>query len=260
MFIVCCRQSALTAVELADRLGIQAGKSIPVGTDIAINWGCSDHFLRDQTFQPERYINDPVHCANAIDKLKSLCIMRDAGIKTPALYPMPDRSDIFWEINQKKLSQLERVQANKLVARRRLHMDGSGFKTIACEGDLSEAIPQGYDYLMDFFASTHEYRVHVFKGAVIRSQYKKCTETEPNNNCRCSRYGWELAWMRSAEVPSSVTLEAKKAVNALKLDFGAVDVLWNSVSASCCVLEVNTAPYLTGAVLNGYIEAFTSLR
>jgi len=38
------------------------------------------------------------------------------------------------------------------------------------------------------------------------------------------------------------------------LDFGAVDVVFNSKEKLAYVLEINTAPGLTGSTLDGYVE------
>jgi len=53
-----------------------------------------------------------------------------------------------------------------------------------------------------------------------------------------------------------VISEALKAIQALNLDFGAVDVIWNEKSAMAYVLEVNTAPGLTGTTVTEYADAF----
>ncbi|MNY63636.1 hypothetical protein D3C86_2006230 [compost metagenome] len=49
------------------------------------------------------------------------------------------------------------------------------------------------------------------------------------------------------------------AVNAIGLTFGAVDVIWNEYRHQAYVLEVNTAPGLTGTTLEKYAEAFRGL-
>ena len=50
--------------------------------------------------------------------------------------------------------------------------------------------------------------------------------------------------------------EALKAVAALGLDFGAVDIMYNARENKYYVLEVNTAPGLAGTTLEGYAKRF----
>ncbi|MNY81884.1 hypothetical protein D3C86_2236870 [compost metagenome] len=49
------------------------------------------------------------------------------------------------------------------------------------------------------------------------------------------------------------------AVNALGLDFGAADVIWNDHRKQAFVLEVNTAPGLTGTTLEKYAKALKEI-
>jgi glutathione synthase/RimK-type ligase-like ATP-grasp enzyme len=52
---------------------------------------------------------------------------------------------------------------------------------------------------------------------------------------------------------------AVKAVAALGLDFGAVDVAWNEHYNKCVVFEVNTAPGLYGHTLDVYVNAIKEM-
>ena len=53
--------------------------------------------------------------------------------------------------------------------------------------------------------------------------------------------------------------EATAAVEALCLDFGAVDVVWNATKNKAFVLEVNTAPGVEGTTLEEYKEYFENV-
>jgi len=48
------------------------------------------------------------------------------------------------------------------------------------------------------------------------------------------------------------------AVDALCLDFGAVDIIYNEHEDKYYVLEVNSAPGLEGTTLEKYVEALTA--
>ncbi|HEY6020587.1 MAG TPA: hypothetical protein VIY48_12065, partial [Candidatus Paceibacterota bacterium] len=104
----------------------------------------------------------------------------------------------------------------------------------------------------------HEYLVHVLNGQVIDCTWKRKRadfEGEHNTKIRNLAGGWVYC-RDEIEIPQDLYEQAIKAVNALGLDFGAVDIIWNKKENKSYVLEVNTAPGLTGTTLQRYSEAF----
>jgi glutathione synthase/RimK-type ligase-like ATP-grasp enzyme len=92
----------------------------------------------------------------------------------------------------------------------------------------------------------HEYRVHVFNGKSIRISEKAFFGREGNHRLYTTiKPTGQIDHVRSA---------AKLAVEALGLDFGAVDILAND--ENCWVLEVNSAPSLGGSMPQLYAQAF----
>jgi D-alanine-D-alanine ligase-like ATP-grasp enzyme len=61
------------------------------------------------------------------------------------------------------------------------------------------------------------------------------------------------------KAPSSVEEQAVRAIKALGLDFGAVDIIWNDKQQKAYVLEVNTAPGLEGSTVDDYARGFRNL-
>ncbi|MBU6231632.1 hypothetical protein KGP36_03095 [Patescibacteria group bacterium] len=61
------------------------------------------------------------------------------------------------------------------------------------------------------------------------------------------------------EVPASVRDVARLCIEALRLDFGAVDVIYNVRQRRAYVLEINTAPGLEGQTVEDYASFFRSL-
>jgi len=51
--------------------------------------------------------------------------------------------------------------------------------------------------------------------------------------------------------------EGLASVMALGLDFGAVDIVYNENDNKAYVLEINTAPGLSGTTLEKYVEVFS---
>ena len=61
------------------------------------------------------------------------------------------------------------------------------------------------------------------------------------------------------KINKSVKEQALKAIQALGLDFGAVDVGYNTRENKAYVYEVNSAPGLQGTTLTAYTNAFKEL-
>lgn len=104
-----------------------------------------------------------------------------------------------------------------------------------------------------------EYRVHVFQNQIIDFQQKKKKHNFDGgiSGIRNHTNGWVYA-RSDVELPEAVANESIKAVQALGLDFGAVDVCTDRKD-KVFIFEINTAPGLHGTTLQKYTEAFRSL-
>jgi glutathione synthase/RimK-type ligase-like ATP-grasp enzyme len=109
----------------------------------------------------------------------------------------------------------------------------------------------------------HEYRVHVFRDRVIDAQQKKrragIDRTPESAIIRSYDNGWVFC-RGGVTVPDCVKDAAIKAVAALGLDFGGVDVGYNEHYDRAYVFEVNSAPGIEGTTLQSYANAFKELR
>jgi len=97
-----------------------------------------------------------------------------------------------------------------------------------------------------------EFRVHVFLGNVIRTSlksYDAAAQEAGRHYTTVSAEGFRTDHVRDA---------ARKAIKAVGLDFGAVDVLAND--DECWVLEANCAPGLGGTMPEVYANAFASWK
>lgn len=104
-----------------------------------------------------------------------------------------------------------------------------------------------------------EYRVHVFQGIIIDFQLKKKKHDFEGgiSGIRNHTNGWVYA-RSDVELPEAVANESIKAVQALGLDFGAVDICTDR-EEKVFVFEVNTAPGLYGTTLQKYTDVFRTL-
>lgn len=101
-----------------------------------------------------------------------------------------------------------------------------------------------------------EFRVHVVNGSVIDVQQKKKRNgVEASSLIRNLENGWIFAHEDVVE-PDGLRELGIRAVAAVGLDFGAVDIIWNERANQSYVLEVNTAPGLCQTTCNKYADAF----
>ena len=133
-----------------------------------------------------------------------------------------------------------------VVGRPDRHMKGFGFWYITDRESLNKALrgtrrKRAATHFMEYVYAEREYRVHIFKGRSIRISQK-------------SEIGNGFTTLKPQHNVDHVRAAAKKAVEAVGLDFGAVDVLADD--ENCWVTEVNSAPGLGGSMPRVYVRAF----
>jgi hypothetical protein len=105
-----------------------------------------------------------------------------------------------------------------------------------------------YDYCMQYLIKKREYRVHSFRGEVIRVQHKRRKRgIEQDGAIRSLANGWVFCKVHQDDwctLPEGLLDLGNRAVSALGLDFGAADIIQDK-HGKLYVLEVNTAPGLT---------------
>lgn len=120
----------------------------------------------------------------------------------------------------------------------------------------------GHDYWVEKISTTREFRIHVMGGVSIRAGMKVPRDGFPNPHPWVRSYdgGWRLSYGNAAQLflKQSLRDAAKEAVQALGLDFGAVDVAQRA-GGGVVVWEVNKAPGLEGGSLKRYAEKFIQL-
>lgn len=216
------------------------GKFKPKRTDQVINWGCSK--LPNWEWSLLNDLNPPPAVACGINKLSSFWAFQNYKLATP-------RFTIQKEEAQEWLNS-----GSKIVVRHTLTQhSGLGIELIE-SGELPNA-----PLYVEYKKKRAEYRVHVFKGEIIDTQQKKKRNqaNRPdtfNTAIRNHSNGW--VYCRD-NVESDIFRDtlAILAIEAIGLDFGAVDIIYNERENQNYVLEVNSAPGLEGETLNKYIEA-----
>lgn len=238
--------ASASATALATALGIKRAKreGNVLKTDVLINWGCSK-IERQIEFQ--RIINKPEAVAKAANKLETFKTLQDSGT-TP-------------EFTESREEANRWLGGGVTVVARTILNGHSGAGIVIVDPDKDKEAPVAKLYTR-YVPKSEEYRVHVFQGKVIHSQRKARNKDVPDDKVnwqvRNHSNGFIFAHV-GVVVPPEGVKAAVEAVNALGLDFGAVDLIFNRMKNKYYVLEVNTACGLEGTTLERYVRAFKEL-
>ncbi len=125
--------------------------------------------------------------------------------------------------------------------------------------DLLKRLKRG-DYWVRYTPTIHEFRVHVFKGRVIRTGLKVPRTARPHPKFRSWKAGWKLDYGGACQalINDKVRDLARKAVKALGYLFGAVDI-GVLEDGTPIVWEVNSRPGLEGNTVKVYARHIATL-
>ena len=209
--------------------------------NLIINWGNSS--IPGWWKQYGRTLNHPSQVAIAANKLTTFNLLKEAAVSIP-------KYTESLAVAQEWIDEGNRVYGRQILTGH----SGRGIRIFDSETICSpDECPL---YTLDTKAKT-EYRIHVVAGMVIDSQQKKKREGFEGGirGIRNSANGWVFA-REGMVVPITVLEQAIKAVRALQLDFGAVDVGYKESNNTAYVYEVNTAPGIEATTLLSYAKAF----
>lgn len=215
---------------LAQALGI-TGSTTPVrnGRETIVRWGSRVHIPGSNNV-----LNSANAIATASNKLLSLRVMDEAGVRVPKYSTDPTSLRL------------------PVLGRRTQHSRGTDI--VPCESPRDwERKPR--DYYTEYVPTAREFRIHVFKGNVIRVQGKYLDFPEQANPwIRNHKHGYRFR-APAKNLHSDRIEAATQAVAALGLDFGAVDLLVGE-DGLAYVLEVNTAPACSPMTAEAWVRAF----
>lgn len=179
------------------------------------------------------------------------CVDKRFLFRLPNTFSRP----VHTEVAEEALMWLERGRT--VVARTRVSScDGNGLIIVEPrEGCRPQEFPRALLYT-EFIPSSSEWRTHVFRGEIIAEQErvpKSDWQGERDSRVRTTNNGFGFNIRR---VPEAVREESIKCFREFKLDFGALDILYNSETEKAYVLEINSAPEMTPTLLEKYSQAF----
>jgi|AKZA01.1.fsa_nt_gi Glutathione synthase/Ribosomal protein S6 modification enzyme (glutaminyl transferase) len=218
--------------------------------DIIINYGDSN--MPSHVIGRATVLNPGHRIGNASNKSTAFRTFADAGVKTV-------------DFTTSRTTAQEWVDSGELVYARTRLQGHSGEGIVACHRDpsslgniggvqTSESAVSAQLYTRGITADRREFRIHVMKGKITYVQQKKRRDgyadmPEYSGVVRNYHTGWIYA-TQMAQLNEEAKREALKAIQALGLDYGAVDVITRRDEA--WVLEVNTAPGMTGTNLTTF--------
>lgn len=209
-----------------------------------INWGNSgrnfDGLFRDGDF------NHPAAVGLAVDKLCSFEIWRVNGVYCPEY--TSDRA-----VSERWLQQDGIVIGRDTATGAR----GDGITVYSASNPRGSEGVSNHLFYVRFARSIIEYRIHIGRSNVIDIAQKKRRNGHRDANpiIRNHENGWVFC-RNNIISPSADTIDqARKAILALGLDFGAVDICVTK-EGTPTVFEVNTAPGIEGTTLSKYRDFF----
>jgi len=220
----------------------------PRRDDLIINWGMGrvpEWYTINavpNSRESVRFLNTPESVNIASNKLTTLTKLQEHGVSIPNFTTNREVADETFD---------------GIVVRQELRgHSGNGIELII---DDETEVPEAPLYT-ELIENRSEYRVHVFNGEVI-DYIKKRRESE-NQAEGDERYikshnnGWIFTRenLRRLECVEQLAIEA---VEALGLDFGAVDIIRDREN-EVYVLEVNTAVSMEGQTLENYVNAINN--
>lgn len=208
---------------------------------VVVNWGSrKDHPI---LHSEATILNPPEAIQSASNKLTAFRRMQEAGVTVP---PFTDnkRDAADWKLT---------------VARAVLNGHSGEGISLHKRGEELPDVPLYVKYI----PKEHEYRVHVWKDEVIdirRKALRNDYEGEADWKVRNYDNGFIFAKEIGHQPHHSVVDQSIAAIAALGLDFGAVDIVFNTEQQVSYVLEVNTAPGLQGSTVNNYAQKIVEME
>ena len=218
----------------------------PKSSHVVFNWGNSTqpNWAGEALENFTTIINSPIKVKRAVNKRTCLTILDQNDL--PVVPSTSNKDTAMVWLNEGKVVVVRGVVAGH---------GGAGISLVK----KGEELPDAPLYTC-YMKKKNEYRVHVVRGEIIDIQEKKKKNGEQPQNMQIRNHdnGWVFA-REDVDCPQEVRDACVKAIEVLGLDFGAVDVGWNSYYKKPAIYEVNCAPGLEGQSIEIYKNAFLDL-
>ena len=204
----------------------------PIGQfDIAIRWGCTN------TVPEQRVLNsaEAIHAVN--DKVAFRKLLEPTNLCPKTWF---DFDDVPYD-------RLSYVLENDVIIRPSRHAQGRRLWVCHTYHQMMRTLTDPLDneeyYISQLIPKTHEYRVFIVQGRVAWVARK--TPGNPQDVAWNVARGGRFDNVRWSDWPLQVVRYACEAFALTSLDFGGVDVMYDSNASKSYVLEINSAPSQT---------------
>ena len=245
------KRASHSALELSKALNVKiikysGSKYKAMPHKLIINWGSTELPVE---YNKSRVLNHPNVLATTINKFSFFNTVN-------GLVSIPPFTDDKDKVKQ-WLNDGDIVLA-------RLSLVSSGGKHIkVMENSLDFVDAPCYT---KYIPKKKEYRIHFMNGKPFYYQRKLFKKEnlpegkEPDWLIRSHSNGFVFSSNPNSIsiIPEDVLLQAHRAIQALSLDFGALDIIYNESQDRAYVLEVNSAPGLEEKTLQAYVNQFKS--
>ena len=270
----------ITGTKLAEALKVKHGRNKPTakGIDLVIGWGAK---TKDSVNLGKRKVlNHPDKIRSNRNKLDALALMRNNGVNVAPFstdhrvadltFPIIGRTRYhqggkgFWLCPTK--AHAENAANNgaqyfqdliEIQDEYRLHTVGKdviyAVKKVQQSTEEMEAsfVKNQLKRLKSLAEKNGEKFDEEAITPVLRRQAKKHAQDGPDMLVRSNNKGWKFSRVKT--VDKALQKEAVKALNAIGLNFGAVDCCVDT-SGKPWILEVNTGPGLEGTSFTTWVE------
>jgi glutathione synthase/RimK-type ligase-like ATP-grasp enzyme len=193
-----------------------------LGQDLVIPWGMQSDAAT---------VNKKPAMIKAQNKGKCRLILAEAGVSVPKTVIGEDEID--WVDYPAVIRPTKHHKGQHLFV---VNNDAEFIDTVESKASLAD----GW-YISKLITKTKELRVHCAHGKVLFVHDKHYTGEHVQANQNINNEAWSVvAWDSLDKACFNAMMEALKAMKAIGLDFGGVDVMLDGEDAYVC--EINTAP------------------
>lgn len=207
-----------------------------------INWGASEI---PAVVAQSRVLNAPQRVRAMSNKRTFFELMEIQDVRIPE-WTTDAGTALNWLAQDRNARIVERHTLNG--------HSGAGIRIVQNRLDMQQA-----PLYTKYIPKKAEYRVHFAGGQIIDVQRKIRDPNREPTNWHVRSHDNGFIFVRNGvqdAMPHDVLEQASIIANVSGLDFGAVDVIYNESRGMAYVLEVNTAPGLTGETVNSYANYF----
>jgi hypothetical protein len=244
MYLIASRAGILTGRRLARNLGLRFETNIEKvqkASEVIIRYGnaqLSERIIKDTDCNSR----DSILKMSAKHRLWNF--LKDTDIFSPRYYTLPE---------------IDGNLTFPAFLRNKMHRAGRDIKVV----QSSHEIPQNMEFIVPYYPTLREYRVHMAYGDVVKVMRKYPVNNNANEMIRTSAFGWQykVSDLKQIRCAKSMIEIAKQVTEILDAKFCGIDMAWSSKDHGLnrwIVWEVNSAPSLNSSSLELYTEIFRS--